>query len=231
MSTPLFALVLSTTTPYWPFWVGGLALASVSVGTLVLLRRPLGVSGTLARVLDRDELRRELRPPVQRSTADLEAELMAATLAAFGAATPDAAFGDAIEGEMSPSAVDADGEPTTAAAGPATRLGPRLSWSISLLFLLGIVGGGALAAATTGRPLAFTPDETYAALFGTGWLSWFTLFVGGVLVGVGTQLSGGCTSGHGLVGCGMMRPGSLAATASFFGTGILVSILLSAVLR
>jgi hypothetical protein len=53
------------------------------------------------------------------------------------------------------------------------------------------------------------------------------LLVGGIFVGAGTSMAGGCTSGHGLVGCARLQPGSLVATASFFGTAIAVSLLLS----
>ena len=57
------------------------------------------------------------------------------------------------------------------------------------------------------------------------------LAVGGVLVGVGTRMAGGCTSGHGLSGCSRLQPSSLIATASFFGTGIVVSFLLHALVK
>lgn len=49
---------------------------------------------------------------------------------------------------------------------------------------------------------------------------------GGILVGFGTRLAGGCSSGHGLSGCGRLRPVSLVATAVFFGTAVAVSFLL-----
>jgi uncharacterized membrane protein YedE/YeeE len=52
------------------------------------------------------------------------------------------------------------------------------------------------------------------------------LFIGGVLVGFGTRLAGGCSSGHGLSGCGRLQPVSIVATAVFFGTAALVSFLL-----
>jgi uncharacterized membrane protein YedE/YeeE len=52
------------------------------------------------------------------------------------------------------------------------------------------------------------------------------LFAGGVLVGFGTRLAGGCSSGHGLSGCGRLRPVSILATAVFFGTAVFVSFLL-----
>lgn len=56
------------------------------------------------------------------------------------------------------------------------------------------------------------------------------LLLGGVLIGWGTRMSGGCTSGHGLCGVSRAQPGSFVATCAFFGTGIVVSFLLEAVL-
>jgi uncharacterized membrane protein YedE/YeeE len=49
------------------------------------------------------------------------------------------------------------------------------------------------------------------------------LFVEGVLVGFGTRLAGGCSTGHGLNGCGRLYPDSILATAVFFGAAVLVS--------
>jgi uncharacterized membrane protein YedE/YeeE len=41
------------------------------------------------------------------------------------------------------------------------------------------------------------------------------LIVGGLLVGFGTRLGSGCTSGHGVCGLARLSPRSLAATATF----------------
>lgn len=46
------------------------------------------------------------------------------------------------------------------------------------------------------------------------------LLVGGLLVGFGTRLGSGCTSGHGVCGMSRLSPRSLAATATFMLTGI-----------
>ena len=46
------------------------------------------------------------------------------------------------------------------------------------------------------------------------------LVAGGVLVGFGTQLAGGCTSGHGVCGLGRLSLRSLAAVATFFVVAI-----------
>jgi uncharacterized membrane protein YedE/YeeE len=47
------------------------------------------------------------------------------------------------------------------------------------------------------------------------------LVLAGLLVGFGTQLGGGCTSGHGICGVSRFSPRSLTATAIFMFTGML----------
>lgn len=47
-----------------------------------------------------------------------------------------------------------------------------------------------------------------------------TLAIAGVIVGVGTRLGSGCTSGHGVCGMSRLSPRSLVATATFMITGI-----------
>ena len=48
----------------------------------------------------------------------------------------------------------------------------------------------------------------------------------GFLVGFGTRIGGGCTSGHGVCGIGRLSMRSLAATATFMATGIITVFLL-----
>src|SRR5712691_3647047 len=43
----------------------------------------------------------------------------------------------------------------------------------------------------------------------------------GLLVGFGTRLGGGCTSGHGICGIGRLSPRSIAATITFMVTAII----------
>jgi uncharacterized membrane protein YedE/YeeE len=50
------------------------------------------------------------------------------------------------------------------------------------------------------------------------------LFTGGLFVGVGTQMAGGCSSGHGLSGCSNFSVASVIATVVFFGTAVLISL-------
>ena len=48
-----------------------------------------------------------------------------------------------------------------------------------------------------------------------------TLVAGGLLVGFGTRLGGGCTSGHGVCGVARRSPRSLVATLTFMAAGML----------
>ena len=58
-----------------------------------------------------------------------------------------------------------------------------------------------------------------ALVLGTGAIDWqappWLLAVAGLLVGFGTRLGSGCTSGHGVCGIANLSPRSLVATATF----------------
>jgi uncharacterized protein len=113
----------------------------------------------------------------------------------------------------------------TALLGTRADALPRLP---AALFLVGITGGAAISALAFGAPRGL--DPTWTGFFGDGPLALTALVGGGALVGAGTRVAGGCTSGHGLSGTARLQPGSLAATASFFGTGVVVSLVLAWVL-
>ena len=49
-----------------------------------------------------------------------------------------------------------------------------------------------------------------------------TIVVGGLLVGFGTRLGSGCTSGHGICGIARLSPRSIAATGVFMAAAIVV---------
>ncbi|RVT87829.1 YeeE/YedE family protein [Inhella crocodyli] len=55
---------------------------------------------------------------------------------------------------------------------------------------------------------------------------WGLVLLAGVLVGVGTRYSAGCTSGHGVCGLSRLSPRSLVATLSFMAAGFLTVFLL-----
>jgi uncharacterized membrane protein YedE/YeeE len=84
------------------------------------------------------------------------------------------------------------------------------------LFGTGIIIGAVLCYAF-GMSSAPVPRPHFPA-----WL----LLVGGVLVGFGTALAHGCTSGHGVCGLGRMSLRSLAATLIFLSVGILTTFVI-----
>lgn len=79
------------------------------------------------------------------------------------------------------------------------------------LFLLGL-GAGAW--------LAFSLDWARLPSFDT-LLAWPLVLLAGLLVGVGTRLGNGCTSGHGICGMGRLSVRSILATLTFMATGAL----------
>jgi uncharacterized membrane protein YedE/YeeE len=83
----------------------------------------------------------------------------------------------------------------------------ELSWR--LCFLCGLLFGGLLLALF--YPSALPSVGTGVPL---GWVA-----VAGLLVGVGTQLGSGCTSGHGVCGVSRGSLRSIAATVTFVLTG------------
>jgi uncharacterized membrane protein YedE/YeeE len=82
---------------------------------------------------------------------------------------------------------------------------PRLQ---AVGFVLGLQGGALIVALVAGVPeVAITSSAPL-------------LIMGGLLVGFGTRLGNGCTSGHGVCGLARLSPRAMAATATFMGAGI-----------
>jgi uncharacterized membrane protein YedE/YeeE len=52
--------------------------------------------------------------------------------------------------------------------------------------------------------------------------SWAMVIVAGLLVGFGTRLGGGCTSGHGVCGIARLSPRSIVATCVFMAVAMVV---------
>jgi uncharacterized protein len=52
--------------------------------------------------------------------------------------------------------------------------------------------------------------------------SYLTIVIGGLLVGFGTRLGSGCTSGHGICGIARLSPRSIIATGVFMVAAIVV---------
>jgi len=108
-----------------------------------------------------------------------------------------------------------------------------------VVFTLGIILGGFAFAATVQSGVVTTSLYEAGATSGLyevgGITLWSTsvqpwrLFLGGILVGVGTRVGKGCTSGHGVCGVGSASKTSLAGVATFLtvaiGTAQVVSAL------
>jgi uncharacterized protein len=89
-------------------------------------------------------------------------------------------------------------------------LSPRageVSWRA--VFVAGLLVGGLVARAALG------------GVFSTAGTSLGVALVAGLLVGVGTRLANGCTSGHGVCGLSRFSVRSLVATVTFISAGAL----------
>ena len=84
----------------------------------------------------------------------------------------------------------------------------------NLLFLIGLVIGPILYT-------LFTNNEINIIISN----SLILLIVAGLLVGIGTRISGGCTSGHGISGVGRFSLRSIIATITFMIVGILTVLI------
>jgi uncharacterized membrane protein YedE/YeeE len=93
-----------------------------------------------------------------------------------------------------------------------------------LPFLGGLVLGGFLSAWIGGgwqMTWALGRFDDVIGLGHAGKAAW--MFVGGVFIGFGTRLAGGCTSGHGIFGMSNLELPSLVATLSFMAGGIVTT--------
>lgn len=97
------------------------------------------------------------------------------------------------------------------ATGIADTGAPR---GIALAFVVGLPLGAFLIATLAGGVTAKFP------------VSIWPLIIGGLLVGFGTRLGSGCTSGHGVCGMSRLSPRSLVATALFMASGFVTVALL-----
>src|SRR5437868_14668245 len=86
---------------------------------------------------------------------------------------------------------------------------PDKAWRA--VFLFGLVAGAALSFALWQSAGLFRPMRPLVVMA-----------IAGLLVGFGTRLGGGCTSGHGVCGVGMGAKDSIAATLIFIVTAMMI---------
>ena len=82
-----------------------------------------------------------------------------------------------------------------------------VAWRVA--FLVGLVGAG--AAYLWLVPGTYSPRQGFSPLL---------LVIAGLLVGFGTRMGNGCTSGHGVCGLGRLSMRSFAAVLTFMATAI-----------
>jgi uncharacterized membrane protein YedE/YeeE len=179
---------------FWSWWQGGIAIGVVATLYPLLTGRLLGVSSVYATWF-------APKRPAQPELSELEAALLAETEAEFG--------------------------PTAVAANPPSRLS---RWRAEAerqrpLFLVGmLLGPAALLAIDGGFEASATLGSRFDLRYGElGFLPLGVLLVAGVLIGFGTRVAGGCTSGHGISGFARGERGSLLSTLVFWSTALAVS--------
>ena len=84
----------------------------------------------------------------------------------------------------------------------------------NILFLVGLILGPILYALISNKEINISISNSLPLLI-----------VAGLLVGIGTRISGGCTSGHGISGIGRFSLRSIIATITFMVVGILTVLI------
>lgn len=93
------------------------------------------------------------------------------------------------------------------------RQGAEAPWRV--LFLGGLIAGAAVV-------ILARPDLAQAGLQ-TGWVG---MVAAGLIVGFGTRMGSGCTSGHGVCGIGRLSQRSIVATCTFMAAGFVTVFVL-----
>ncbi|MDB4193422.1 YeeE/YedE family protein [Candidatus Pelagibacter sp.] len=88
----------------------------------------------------------------------------------------------------------------------------------NFLFIVGLIIGPILYKFFTSQEINISISNSF-----------FLLSVAGLMVGIGTRIGGGCTSGHGISGMGRFSIRSIIATITFMIVGILTVLVKSLV--
>ena len=80
----------------------------------------------------------------------------------------------------------------------------------NILFLIGLIIGPIIYTLFKQEQISISISNSY-----------LLLMFAGLLVGIGTRISGGCTSGHGISGIGRFSVRSIVATITFMTVGII----------
>ncbi|MCH9695426.1 MAG: YeeE/YedE family protein [Gammaproteobacteria bacterium] len=102
--------------------------------------------------------------------------------------------------------------------GAFSRTAGEAGWRIA--FIVGLLAGGLLFQLFADQPLITRSNYPLPLTIGAG-----------LLVGFGTRMGSGCTSGHGICGISRLSPRSIVATMLFVGVGMLVATTLQGFLK
>ena len=97
----------------------------------------------------------------------------------------------------------------------ANTISSKTNRSSNFLFLLGLVVGPLIYFYTTKVPANFKITDSLVLII-----------LGGLLVGLGTRMGDGCTSGHGICGISRISIRSIVATITFIITGMITVFIL-----
>ena len=97
----------------------------------------------------------------------------------------------------------------------ANGLTAKKNRSSNLLFLLGLIIGPSIYLLISNQEISFDVTNSF-----------FLIIVAGFFVGLGTRMSSGCTSGHGICGISRFSIRSIIATISFVITGVITVFIL-----
>ncbi|MDC0625162.1 YeeE/YedE thiosulfate transporter family protein [Alphaproteobacteria bacterium] len=92
----------------------------------------------------------------------------------------------------------------------ANGLTVKKNKSSNLLFLLGLIVGPSIYLLISNQEITFSVTNSFFLIIGAGFF-----------VGLGTRMSSGCTSGHGICGISRFSTRSIIATISFVITGVI----------
>jgi len=97
----------------------------------------------------------------------------------------------------------------------ANGLTVKKNKSSNLLFLLGLIVGPSIYLLISNQEITFSVTNSFFLIIGAGFF-----------VGLGTRMSSGCTSGHGICGISRFSTRSIIATISFVITGVITVFVL-----
>ena len=85
----------------------------------------------------------------------------------------------------------------------------------NILFLIGLIIGPVVYKFFISNNIPFLINNSY-----------FIIIIGGLLVGLGTKIGSGCTSGHGVCGISLFSISSILATILFIFSGIITVLIM-----